>query len=30
LHRNPEDTVLKLVSNYFNPAIVLLEGLSSV
>lgn len=30
LHRNPEDTVRKLVSNYFNPTIVLLEGLCSV
>jgi hypothetical protein len=30
LHRNPEDTVRKLVSNYLDPAIVLLEGLCSV
>lgn len=30
LHRNPEDTVRKLVSNYLNPPIVLLEGLCSV
>jgi predicted unusual protein kinase regulating ubiquinone biosynthesis (AarF/ABC1/UbiB family) len=30
LHRNPEDTVHKLVSNHLNPPIVLLEGLCSV
>ena len=30
LHRNPEDTVRKLVNNYLKPPVVLLEGLCSV